>query len=80
MDEDSLSPYEGPIDTGLQVGDEVRIIGTGNGNSLGTGATAYGIGWTRQILRIWDDRPYPYQVGNWSGTTGFYSEDALEKI
>ena len=80
MDESSISPYSEPIETGLEVGDDVRIIGTGNGNSLGTGATAYGIGWERQILKIWDDRPYPYQVGNWAGTTGFYTEDALEKI
>ena len=80
MDEDSISLYSQPVEAGLQVGDDVRIIGTGNGNSLGTGATAYGIGWQRQILKIWDDRPYPYQVGNSSGTTGFYTEDALEKI
>ena len=29
------------------------------------------IGWIENI-RIWDGRSYPYQVGNNSGTTGFY--------
>lgn len=64
---------------GLNVGDTVKIIGTGNGSSMGTSNTAYGIGWTRQILRVWDGRPYPYQVGNGSGTTGFYAASALQK-
>ena len=65
--------------TGLSVGDKVEIIGTGNGSSYGTSNTAYGIGWTRQILKIWDGRPFPYQVGNNSGTTGFYKAEALRK-
>ncbi len=80
MDESSIQPYTEPVYTGLQVGDNVKIVGTGNGNSLGTGATAYGIGWNRQILKIWDGRAYPYQVGNGSGTTGFYQESSLQKI
>lgn len=68
-----------PEPTKLKVGDKVKIIGTGNGSSRGTSNTAYGIGWTRQVLRIWDGRAYPYQVGNTSGTTGFYKADALQK-
>ena len=64
----------------LQVGDSVKIIGTGNGNSYGTSNTAYGIGWTRKILHIYSDRPYPYQVGNGSGTTGFYKKESLERL
>ena len=64
----------------LQVGDSVKIIGTGNGNSYGTSNTAYGIGWTRKILHIYPDRPYPYQVGNGSGTTGFYKKESLERL
>lgn len=63
----------------FKIGDKVKIIGTGNGSSYGTSNTAYGIGWTRQILKIWEGRAYPYQVGNNSGTTGFYKADALEK-
>lgn len=86
MDESSITKYVEPTPaptpqpTGLQVGDKVKIIGTGNGSSYGTSNTAYGIGWQRQILRIWNGRPFPYQVGNESGTTGFYAESALKKI
>lgn len=65
---------------GLNVGDTVKIVGTGNGSSYGDSNTAYGIGWTRQILDIWEGRPYPYQVGNETGTTGFYTADALQKL
>ena len=87
MDESSITKYNEPAPTPtpapvpkpLSVGDTVKIIGTGNGSSYGTSNTAYGIGWTRQILRIWDGRPYPYQVGNGSGTTGFYKAEALQR-
>lgn len=64
----------------LKVGDKVKIIGTGNGSSYGCSNTAYGIGYVREILNIYDGRAYPYQVGNNSGTTGFYKADALEKM
>lgn len=69
-----------PQPTGLQVGDRVKITGTGNGSSYGDSNTAYGIGWERQILRIWSGRPFPYQVGNNTGTTGFYKESSLQKL
>ena len=88
MDQSSITAYNpAPTPTptptptpGLSVGDRVKIVGTGNGSSYGDSNTAYGLGWTRQILRIWDGRPYPYQVGNNSGTTGFYKADALQKL
>lgn len=73
------TPTPTPQPTGLQVGDTVEIVGTGNGSSYGTSNTAYGIGWTRQILKIWDGRSYPYQVGNSTGTTGFYRAEALKR-
>lgn len=89
MDESSITKYveptpaptpaPAPTPKPLAVGDTVKIIGTGNGSSYGKANTAYGIGWTRQILKIWDGRPYPYQVGNGSGTTGFYKAEALER-
>ena len=79
-DEPAPAPQPTPQPTGLQVGDTVKIIGTGNGSSYGGCNTAYGIGWTRQILRIWSGRPYPYQVGNGSGTTGFYPASSLQKL
>ena len=64
----------------MKVGDKVKIIGKGNGDSYGTSNTAYGIGWTREILKIYSGRPYPYRVGNKTGTTGFYKAEALEKL
>ena len=85
MDESSIKKYEeqkpapAPTPAPLAVGDTVKIVGTGNGSSYGNSNTAYGIGWTRQILRIWDGRAFPYQVGNASGTTGFYKAEALQK-
>lgn len=85
MDESSISAYNEPAPAPtpeprpLSVGDTVEIVGTGNGSSYGTSNTAYGIGWTRQILKIWDGRSYPYQVGNSTGTTGFYRAEALRR-
>lgn len=73
-------PQPTPQPTGLQVGDRVKIVGTGNGSSYGDSNTAYGIGWERQILKIWSGRPFPYQVGNSTGTTGFYKESSLQKL
>ena len=66
--------------TKLKVGDKVKIIGKGNGSSNGKGSTAGGIGWTRKILKIHSGTAYPYQVGDSTGTTGFYKENALKKI
>lgn len=74
------APQPAPQPTGLQVGDRVKITGTGNGSSYGDSNTAYGIGWERQILRVWSGRPFPYQVGNSTGTTGFYKESSLQKL
>ena len=87
MDESSIKKYEEPTpaptpapSTELNVGDAVEIIGTGNGSAYGGSNTAYGIGWKRQIVNIWNGKPYPYQVGNNTGTTGFYKKEALKKI
>lgn len=87
MDESSIKKYEEPTpaptpapSTELNVGDAVEIIGTGNGSAYGGSNTAYGIGWKRQILKIWNGKPYPYQVGNNTGTIGFYKKEALKKI
>lgn len=87
IDESSIKKYEEPTptptpapSTELNVGDAVEIIGTGNGSAYGGSNTAYGIGWKRQILKIWNGKPYPYQVGNNTGTTGFYKKEALKKI
>ena len=74
------TPAPAPVDKTLHVGDKVKIVGTGNGASDGSSNTAYGIGWTREILKIYSGRKFPYQVGNSTGTTGFYQESSLEKI
>lgn len=84
MDESSIAKYVEPapkpvVTNTLHVGDTVKIIGTGNGSSYGTSGTAYGIGWTRTVLKIWEGRQYPYQIGNNTGTTGFYKAEALQK-
>lgn len=68
------------LETELKVGDKVKIIKEGNGSSDGSANIAYGIGWTREILKIHKNKKYPYQVGNSSGTTGFYTKDALKKV
>ena len=61
--------------------DKVKIIKYGNANSWGTGVRAYGIGWNRIVQKVWEGRPYPYQVGyKYGGTTGFYKGDALQLI
>ena len=70
---------EPPKPLPLEEGCTVQIVGTGNGSSYGTSNTAYGIGWTRQILEIYEGRPYPYRVGNSTGTTGFYKAEALKR-
>ena len=86
MNEADIKPYEPtpeppkPTPTELKVGDKVRIVGTGKASSYGDNPTAGGIGWNRYILKIYNGRPYPYQVGNNSGTTGFYKADALQKL
>lgn len=64
----------------LRKGDKVKIVGTGNGSSYGNANVAGGIGWTRVILKIHEGREYPYQVGDGTGTTGFYKANALQKI
>lgn len=74
------TPAPAPVDKTLHVGDKVKIIGTGNGASDGSSNTAYGIGWTREILKIYSGRKFQYQVGNSTGTTGFYPESSLEKL
>ena len=77
MDASSITKYD-PDE--LKVGDKVKITKAGNANSYGTGGKAGGIGWTRSILKIYTGRKYPYQVGDKTGTTGYYQKDALKKL
>lgn len=80
IDFDPEPQPEPPKPEELKVGDKVKIIAPGRATSYGEKPVAYGIGWTRYIKKIYKSRPYPYQVGNKLGTTGFYKADALEKI
>lgn len=73
------TPTPKPVEE-LKVGDKVKIISEGRASSYGDLPIAYGIGWIRYIKKIYSDRPYPYQVGNDSGTTGFYKKEALKKV
>lgn len=73
-------PTPTPEPKKLNKGDKVKIIASGKATCYGENPTAYGIGWVRYIKNIYEKRPYPYQVGDETGTTGFYKEEALEKI
>lgn len=64
----------------FKIGDNVKIIASGNASSLGYGSKAYGLGWTRKVMNIYPNRPYPYQVGDGRTTTGFYKKEALKKV
>lgn len=83
--ESDLTAYVTPTtpvkpSSGLAVGNIVKIVGTGNGNSFGTAGKAGGIGWKRTILAIHKGRAFPYQVGTSTGTTGFYPASSLQKL
>lgn len=73
-------PTPTPVPKRLNIGDKVKIIATGKATCYGEEPTAYGIGWVRYIKDIYEKRPYPYQVGDETGTTGFYKEEALERV
>lgn len=77
--ESDLSKSTQPVTPELKVGNTVIIVGTGNESSHGNAKTAFGLGWERQILHIWEGRAYPYQVGNSTGTTGYYKASALRR-
>lgn len=74
------TPVQPTSNTNLDEGCKVRIKGIGNGSADGTSNTAGGIGWERQILKVYPGAKFPYRVGNSTGTTGFYTADALERI
>jgi hypothetical protein len=77
MAEAAISPYK---EDDFKIGNKVKIKSKGRASSYGDLPEAGGIGWSREIIGIYEGRAYPYQVGNSSGTTGFYKKEALEKI
>ena len=65
----------------LSVGDKVQIISSYASSSTSkTAANSAGIGWKREILKIYEGRNYPYQVGNSSGVTGYCKASGLKKL
>lgn len=64
----------------LPIGTEVEIKLPGKASKDGSGKIAFGIGWKRTILSYDPNALYPYQVGNSSGTTGYYKRDALTRL
>ena len=63
----------------ISVGDYVLITGDYASSSSSISAdNSLAIGWTRRVLEIYEGSNYPYMVGNSSGVTGFFKEDALE--
>lgn len=69
-----------PSNSTLSVGDKVQITGEGNSASDGSGTTAKGIGWTRNILSISSGAKFPYRVGTDGVTTGWYQAGSLKKM
>lgn len=63
-------------------GKQVKIIKYGRASSFGRLPVAKGIGWKRDILRVYKDRPYPLQIGDIKTgiTTGFYQYDSVQLI
>lgn len=64
----------------LTPGTKVQIILPGKASKDGSGKTAWGIGYKRQILSVDLNAKFPYQVGNTDGTTGYYKKTALKII
>lgn len=64
----------------LKVNDRVLITAPGRASKDGSGKIAFGIGYKRTILAIIPNAPYPYRVGNETGTTGYYQKNALKKL
>lgn len=79
VSEEDIQPYTQPVNT-LNVGDTVKIVSSGKSSCYGDNPSAGGIGWTRQILGIFEGKPYPYKVGNSTGVTGYYKAEALQRI
>ena len=73
-----IAAPEKPECQAFKKGDVVTIVKPGNASSLGGGKVSYGIGFTRKILDVLPGRLFPYRVGDNSGTTGFYTAEALQ--
>lgn len=65
----------------LKVGDSVKITGAyASSSDAKESLHTKAIGWTRVILAVYPNREYPYQIGNSTGTTGFFQAASLQKL
>ncbi len=80
-EDQNKKPNNSNVSAELKVGDRVKIVGKYAESSTSKSAKhRRAIGWQRVVLKIYEGREYPYQVGNSTGTTGFFKAESLEKI
>jgi len=80
-------PEPTPVGPKFAVGQKVRINIKSSGyaasaDGTGQGGRRYKVanGWVRLVLKYHSGKPFPYQVGNATGTTGFFKEEDLQAI
>lgn len=80
-------PQPTPVGPKFAVGQKVRINIKSSGyaasaDGTGQGGRRYKVanGWVRLVLKYHSGKPFPYQVGNATGTTGFFKEEDLQSI
>lgn len=63
-------------------GSQVKIIKYGRASSYGRLPIAKGIGWKKDVLRVFKNRPFPLQIGDIKTgiTVGFYTYDSVQLI
>lgn len=81
------TPKPTPVGPKFAVGQKVKINIKSSGyaasaDGTGQGGRRYKVanGWVRLVLKYHSDKPFPYQVGNATGTTGFFKEEDLQSI
>ena len=63
----------------FKVGDKVEITGEYAGACDGDGGTyKVAIGWESEIIAVYENTEYPYQVGNKNGTIGFFKSSSIK--
>ena len=60
-------------------GDLVLIIDTYSSSAYDNNEYSTAVGWTRKVLKKYDDLTNPYMVGDETGVTGFFKATSLEK-
>ena len=78
-DHDNISKVDVDTSDKFKVGDKVIITGSYAASYDGE-STNYNVavGWVREILAIYEGEEYPYQVGDYTGTTGFCKASSLK--